>query len=71
MVNPAAGGTGRRRQDVDEGRRVVIGHPLAFGYRVDREAGAPDRLELGRGGAFKLLGRCDLDHSHGLEVGAV
>ena len=48
VVDPAPGGAGRRRQDVDERRDVVVGDLLALLDLGDRERGGADRLQLGR-----------------------
>ena len=50
-VDPAPGLPGGGAEDVDEGGHIVIGDPLALLDRLDGEARAADRLELGLGGA--------------------
>src|SRR3954469_995954 len=70
-VDPAAGRPGARRQDVDEGRDVVVGDALALLDRLDRERGGADRLEVAGGRAGHLLAGRDLDAPPGLHARVV
>ena len=71
-MDPAPGLRARAlREDVDEGRDVVVGDPLALLHGVNCERRGADRFKVGLRRAFHLLAGGDLDAAPGLHARVV